>query len=110
MISTIGATVITASIGTALREWQDQFAMIDFVTKGSNPFTEHYSVVRADVVDPNDPSTDINTSFIRRLQEADNILVALVKLFRIVLQILFEILLLNLVLNIPRKLFFLKIV
>jgi len=49
--------------------------MVDFVTKGSNPFTEHYSVVRADVVDPTDPTTDINMGFIRRLQEADEILV-----------------------------------
>jgi nicotinamidase-related amidase len=75
LISTPGATV-TAPIGEALRAWQNQFAMIDFVTKGSNPFTEHYSVVRADVVDPNDPTTDINMSFIRRLQEADQILIA----------------------------------
>lgn len=73
-ISTVGATV-TPVIGEALRAWQDQFAMIDFVTKGSNPFTEHYSVVRADVVDPTDPTTDINMSFIRRIQEADEILV-----------------------------------
>lgn len=75
LISTPGAAV-TAPIGEALRKWQDQFAMVDFVTKGSNPFTEHYSVVRADVVDPADPTTDVNTGFIRRLQEADEILVA----------------------------------
>jgi len=60
----------------ALREWQDQFAMVDYVTKGSNPFTEHYSVVKADVIDPEDPSTDLNTSFINRLQTADEIWIA----------------------------------
>jgi len=60
----------------ALRKWQDEFAMIDFVTKGSNPFTEHYSVVKADVPDPSDPSTNVNTSFIERLQQADEILIA----------------------------------
>ncbi len=75
LISTPGAAV-TAPIGDALRKWQDEFAMIDFVTKGSNPFTEHYSVVRADVVDSSDPTTDVNTGFIRRLQEADEILIA----------------------------------
>lgn len=75
LIATPGAAV-TAPIAEAVRQWQDTFAMVDYVTKGSNPFTEHYSVVRADVVDPQDPTTDINKSFIRRLQEADEILVA----------------------------------
>lgn len=60
----------------ALREWQDQFAMVDYVTKGSNPFTEHYSVVKADVIDPEDPTTDLNTTFIQRLQTANEIWIA----------------------------------
>jgi len=74
LIGTVGHT-ITEPIEAALREWQNQFAMIDFVTKGSNPLTEHYSVVKADVVDPEDFSTAINTDFIKRLQSADRILV-----------------------------------
>jgi len=37
----------------ALLKWEEKnFANIDFVTKGSNPFTEHYSAVQADVPDP----------------------------------------------------------
>jgi len=61
----------------AIDTWQNQnFGMIDFVTKGSNPFTEHYSVVKADVPDVGDPTTNINTTFIKRLEEADIILVA----------------------------------
>lgn len=60
----------------SLQEWEKQFAAIDFVVKGSNMFTEHYSVVRADVPDPEDPTTLINTDFIQRLQKADLILVA----------------------------------
>ena len=75
LISTTGHA-ITAPVGEALRKWQDQFAMIDFVTKGSNPFTEHYSVVKADVVDPQDSTTNINAKFIQRLQAADKILIA----------------------------------
>lgn len=75
LISTIGHAVFP-ELGESLRKWQDQFAMIDYVTKGSNPFTEHYSVVKADVVDPTDPTTDINKGFIDRLQEADQILIA----------------------------------
>lgn len=74
LIGTEGHSLMP-EINAALRKWQDTFAMVDFVTKGSNPLTEHYSVVKADVPDASDPSTQINTSFIRRLQEADRILI-----------------------------------
>lgn len=67
---------ITEEVGHALRNWQDKFAMVDFVTKGSNPFTEHYSVVKADVIDPQDWTTSLNAGFIERLQTADKLLVA----------------------------------
>ncbi len=75
LIGTEGHAVIPV-LNDALRLWQDQFAMVDYVTKGSNPKTEHYSVVKADVIDPQDPTTNINTSFIQRLQTADQILIA----------------------------------
>ncbi len=57
----------------ALHEWEAGFAAVDYVTKGVNMFTEHYSAVRADVEDPGDHSTLLNTGFIRKLQEADRI-------------------------------------
>jgi len=61
----------------AITDWQTKyFATIDFVTKGSNLFTEHYSIVKADVPDSSDPSTNINTSFIQRLETATDILIA----------------------------------
>ncbi len=76
LIGTPGHAV-EGRFGQALAHWQNKyFGMIDFVTKGSNPFTEHYSVVKADVPDAGDPTTNINTTFIRRLDEADIILVA----------------------------------
>ena len=76
LIGTAGHAVHPRLV-TALDKWQkDCFGMIDFVTKGSNPFTEHYSVVKADVPDIGDPTTNINTSFIKRLEDADLILVA----------------------------------
>jgi len=75
LIGTIGHAVAPV-LNDALAKWQDKnFGMIDFVTKGSNPFTEHYSVVKADVPDAGDPTTNINTSFIKRLEDADIILV-----------------------------------
>lgn len=62
----------------ALLKWEASRinGFVDFVTKGSNFKTEHYSAVRADVVDPSDPTTDINTELITTLQNADMILIA----------------------------------
>jgi nicotinamidase-related amidase len=49
--------------------------MANFVTKGSNPWTEHFSAVQAEVPDPEDPSTQVNVGFIRTLEEPDLIAV-----------------------------------
>jgi nicotinamidase-related amidase len=61
---------------SALQEWEVRFAFVDYVTKGSNITTEHYSAVQADVPDASDPSTHINTELIRILQNADVVAVA----------------------------------
>jgi nicotinamidase-related amidase len=45
--------------------------MPEVVTKGSNPWTEHFSAVRAEVPDPEDPSTQINRAFVQSLEVAD---------------------------------------
>ncbi len=58
-------------IAEAVLQWEQGFAMVDYVTKGSNIWTEHYSAVQADVPDPEDPSTQLNSSLIQVLQEAD---------------------------------------
>lgn len=64
-------------VAEAVHEWeQTRYAMADFVTKGSNPWTEHFSAVQAEVPDPTDPSTQVNTRFIQTLEQADIILLA----------------------------------
>lgn len=61
----------------ALREWEvREFATMTTVTKGSNPYTEHYSAIKAEVPDPSDTTTQINTDFIKKLMDADEILIA----------------------------------
>jgi len=60
----------------SLASWEDRFALVDFVTKGSNPWTEHFSAVAAEVPDPEDPSTQVNTRLVTTLQEADVVLLA----------------------------------
>jgi len=61
----------------ALLEWEcKNKSMVNYVTKGSNIFTEHYSAVKADVPDPSDATTQINTGLIKTLENADIILLA----------------------------------
>ena len=60
----------------ALLDWEQDFAMVNYITKGSNIWTEHYSALKADVPDPMDPSTQVDTNFIKTLTEADEIVVA----------------------------------
>ena len=57
----------------ALCKWEQEFAAVNFVTKGSNIFTEHYSAAQADVYDPEDPGTGLNKGLIKLLQEMDMI-------------------------------------
>ena len=46
------------------------------VLKGLNRFTEHYSAVRAEVVDPDDPHTATNQRLLDVLLAADRLIVA----------------------------------
>ena len=56
----------------AFRKWElSRYATIDYINKGSNIFTEHYSGVQADVPDQEDPTTHLNTELIQTLEKAD---------------------------------------
>ncbi len=75
LIGSPGHTVFP-ELFAALTEWESRFAFVDYVTKGSNLLTEHYSAVLADVPDAADASTQINTRLIRTLENADLVLIA----------------------------------
>jgi nicotinamidase/pyrazinamidase len=63
-------------LALALRYWEEtRGAAVDFVTKGTNVHTEHYSAVMAEVPDPSDPSTGLNGDLIDTLGRADLIAV-----------------------------------
>lgn len=47
----------------------------NIITKGSNPFTEHFGAFRANVPDPNDPSTNIDHMVLNSLQSNDEVIV-----------------------------------
>ena len=60
----------------AITKWEKETLRIaNKVTKGVNIKTEHYSAVQADVVDTNDPGTQLNTELIDLLQKYDDILI-----------------------------------
>ena len=71
LIGTWGHNV-QEDLNNALQKWSgEEFATVDYVTKGSNPFTEHYGALMAEVPDPADPGTALNTEFLQMLAETD---------------------------------------
>jgi nicotinamidase/pyrazinamidase len=76
LIGTPGHNV-QANLAAALQEWEeDRFANVDYVTKGSNCWTEHYGALQAEVPMASDPSTSLNTEFLGYLSTADLVLFA----------------------------------
>ena len=75
----IGSTghKVYAELYESLLRWEEkETAWVNYITKGSNPFTEHYSLLLADVPDPKDCNTQLNTELIDTLKKADVVLVA----------------------------------
>jgi len=61
----------------AYADWETaQLRQVAKVNKGENPWTEHYSALLAEVPAADDAHTQLNTALLRRLGEADRILVA----------------------------------
>ncbi len=63
---------VYSELEAALTEWERSYmGVVNYVTKGSAVWTEHFGAVMAQVPDPKDPSTQLNGDFIKTLQEAD---------------------------------------
>jgi nicotinamidase-related amidase len=62
---------VVPPLAEILTAWEDTFAMVDYVMKGSNCWTEHYSALKAELPDLDDPHTLLNTSLINELKSAD---------------------------------------
>jgi nicotinamidase/pyrazinamidase len=75
LIGSTGAT-LDPTLFNSLCEWEALFASVNFIPKGSNPFTEHYSIFKADVFDQEDSTTGLNTDLITLLQNMDLIAIA----------------------------------
>lgn len=49
---------------------------VNIITKGSNPFTEHFGAFRANVPDANDYSTQLDQNLIATLMDCDEVIIA----------------------------------
>jgi len=68
---------IHADVRAACNAWEERrLAAVEMVTKGENPWTEHYSAVQAEVPDAGDPGTQLNQRLIERLDRAGLLLIA----------------------------------
>lgn len=68
---------VHADVRAAYGRWEEAGSSAAMkLIKGSNPWTEHYSAVMAEVPDPQDPATQLNRSFIDSLAGADQIYIA----------------------------------
>ncbi|TYK72296.1 cysteine hydrolase [Comamonas sp. Z3] len=66
-----------ASVLAACRQWQElQHRATSHVFKGMNPWTEHYSAIRAEVPDPQDGETGLNTALLAQLCQSSTLVIA----------------------------------
>lgn len=75
IIGSVGATIYQP-IYDAVHSWEHLYAMAPRTTKGSNPYTEHYSAVQAEVIMPDDETTKLNTPLITEIDKYDIILLS----------------------------------
>lgn len=75
-IGTWGHNVHSA-VRVAYNAWEEaRVCQVRKVVKGTNPWTEHYSAMQAEVPDANDPDTQLNHTLIAHLDGFDTILIA----------------------------------
>lgn len=61
----------------ACNRWEEQhLGIVGKVSKGMNPWTEHYSAIMAEVPDPADAGTQLNAALIAQLRAADRVFIA----------------------------------
>ena len=68
---------VHAAVQAACNRWADAHGKpVVAVSKGDNPWTEHYSALQAEVPDAADPATAVNLDLLARLAQADHLLIA----------------------------------
>jgi nicotinamidase/pyrazinamidase len=68
---------VHAAVRAAYNGWEERTLRTVYkVNKGSNPWTEHYSAIEAEVPDPLDPGTQVNQALLVRLAGAERLYIA----------------------------------
>lgn len=67
---------IADDIMEQVKNWARSGHFYDLVIKGSNPLTEHFGALRANIPIPSDTGTIMNTSLVSTLKKYKNILIA----------------------------------
>ncbi len=76
LIGTWGHNV-QKDLNQAIQKWiAQEFFPVDYIVKGTNPFTEHYGALEAEVPFPGDETTALNLAFLELLEEADVLAIA----------------------------------
>lgn len=75
LLGTAGHQIVPA-LAQAITAWSQRHQRAaHYIFKGQNPRTEHYSALRAEVIDPRDPSTGENHHLLRLCCESERIFV-----------------------------------
>lgn len=65
---------VHADVRAAYNGWEERnLASVNKIIKGTNPWTEHYSAIQAEVPDESDPATQTNTAMIALLSGCDRV-------------------------------------
>ena len=75
IIASYGAAIVN-EIMEPVRQWARKGRFFDVVIKGTNPFTEHFGALKANVPIEGSPETQLNTELVRDLKDSDKILIA----------------------------------
>jgi nicotinamidase-related amidase len=68
---------VHADVRAAYNRWEERTCgVVNKVSKGANPWTEHYSAVMAEVPDQADPDTRLNQRLVDNLRAADKVFIA----------------------------------
>ncbi len=68
---------VHSAVKKSFDQWaRERLKQVNYIFKGTNPKTEHYSAIRAEVPDSSDPSTLLNVALLERVVEADTVLLA----------------------------------
>jgi len=74
LVGTPGHNVVDPIL-FSLRDWERNYiGRVNYVTKGHNPYTEHYGGFQAEVPLPEDPTTLLNSRLIEHFEKADIVL------------------------------------